>query len=147
MASVATEPRLLRFLLLLLAAPREAPPLPAVLKGWGMGLGLQRGGAESRLVVDLRGWGPRRRSSQGASVGLIGSGRGMGKGCPGNGLQHREGGGTAAEGFSGTFDTPTLAGLDSSTNAGAQQGGAAHPLAAGKGTSLRLSGSAYGSPA
>ncbi|XP_040487442.1 serine protease inhibitor Kazal-type 4 isoform X3 [Ursus maritimus] len=33
-----------------------------------MGLGLQRGGAESRLVVDLRGWGPRPRSSPRASV-------------------------------------------------------------------------------
>lgn len=90
--------------------PREAPPLPAVLKGWGMGLGLQRGGAESRLVVDLRGWGPRPRSSPRASVGLIGSGRGMGKGCPGNGLRRREGGRTTADGFSGTFRYPFLGG-------------------------------------
>lgn len=76
--------------------PREAPPLPAVLKGRGTGLGLRRDGAENPLVVALRGWGPRRRSSRGASVGLIGSGRGMG-----NGLRHRGGGGGRWDGRGG----------------------------------------------
>ncbi|XP_045636717.1 serine protease inhibitor Kazal-type 4 isoform X2 [Ursus americanus] len=65
--SVATEPRLLRFLLLLLAALERRRHFLRCPKGWGMGLGLQRGGAESRLVVDLRGWGPRPRSSPRAS--------------------------------------------------------------------------------
>lgn len=44
-------------------------------------------------------------------VGLgrpAGSGRGVQRGCPGNGLQHRPRGEAAAERFSGTFGTPSL---------------------------------------
>lgn len=44
--------------------PREAPPLPGMLKGWGLGLRChgKEGGEESKRIAGL-GWGPWRRSS------------------------------------------------------------------------------------